>query len=310
MSTISPAALRTINPTEDPTSNGNPGHWPRDILEAYARYRGPYTLETAETILEEEPVELYNGWLVWQEMTNIKERRVVANIVAMLDISARKAGFGQSLPDQHECLLSDGSVVKPDASLISWQRLREEVTPYGPRQRPTLIGGPELVVEVRSPSNRRAQERRKRALYFANRVQIVWDVDEVAEVIWVYRAEAPAESTRFDLADLIDCEPLLPGWRRRVADIFAEQASAEVVAGEAAQAWRDEGRVEGMNEGMAQALRAVLPMLVRVRYAVDPPTNLALRLALADLAQLQELQVAVETSNTLDEWLVLVPRLS
>lgn len=118
-------------------------------------------------------------------------------------------------------------MVKPDASLISWQRLQQNVQPTGPRQRPILRGGPELVVEVRSPSNQRTQEKRKWAFYFANHVQIVWDVDEERQVIWVYRAEAPDKPRRYAGDDEIDCEPLLPGWRRRVADIFAEQASAD-----------------------------------------------------------------------------------
>lgn len=276
--------------------------WPRDLLEAYARYPGPYTIENAETILEEEPVELYNGWLVWQEMTDPRERRVVANIQDMLSISARNAGFGQALPDQLECLLSNGDVVKPDASLISWQRLRDNVKPYGPRGRPTLMGGPELVVEVRSPSNRRAQERRKRELYFANNVQIVWDVDEEHQVIWVYRAEAPDEPTRYGIEDEIDCEPLLPGWRRRVADIFAEQASAEVIAGEVAEEWKAAGR--------AEALREMLPRFVRLRFGAEPPADLSTRLAVCDLAQLEKLEASVETCESLDEWLALLPAIS
>lgn len=280
-----------------------PCHWPRDLQAAYARDRGPYTLENAEMIIDQEPVELYNGWLVWQDMTDMRERRVVANIQDMLSISARKAGFGQALPDQMECLLSNGDVIKPDASLISWQRLRTDVQPYGPRQRPTLMGGPELVIEVRSPSNRRAQERRKRALYFANRVQIVWDVDEPRQTIWVYRATAPQRPTRHGMADEIDCEPLLPGWRRRVADMFAEQASAEAVAGEVAQAWV----AEGIAEGAAQTLRQVLPVLVRAHYRAAPPEDLPARLAGCDLAHLQTLQAAVDTCPSLDAWLALLP---
>src|SRR6266550_3849492 len=116
-------ALTTLAPTIDQPQNGwpdenpsenpseNPGHWPRDLLAAHDRDAGPYTIENAETILEEEPVELYNGWLVCQAMTDLTERRVVANLQAMLDLSARKVGFGQALPDQVECLLNNGDVV-------------------------------------------------------------------------------------------------------------------------------------------------------------------------------------------------------
>ncbi len=289
--------------------------WPRDLLEAYGRDRGPYTMENAETILQEEPVELYNGWLVWQDMTDVHERRSVANIQDMLSISARKVGFGQALPDQLECLLSNGDVVKPDASLISWQRLQTAVLPTGPHQRQVLSGGPELVIEVRSPSNRRARERLKRELYFANQVQIVWDVDERRQIVWVYRVESPLQPTRHTVQDDIDCEPLLSGWRRRVADIFAEQASAEAMVGEVAQAWIAEGRAEGIAEGraegiaegIAQALRQLLPLLARTRYGAALPADLPARLAACDLQQLQMLQQDIANGVALAAWVALLP---
>jgi len=134
-------------------------------------------------------------------------------------------------------------------------------------------------------------------------VQIVWDVDERRQIVWVYRAESPVQPTRLTVQDGIDCEPLLPGWRRRVADIFAEQASAEAMVGEVAQAWMAEGRAEGM----AQMLCQVLPLLVRTRYGTALPADLPARLAACDLTQLQALQHAIETSPTLAAWLALLP---
>ena len=74
------------------------GNWPLNITQAYARYGGPYTALNAATLLEEEPLELYNGWLVWQDMTEPEERRIAANIQAILDLAARAAGFGQAFP--------------------------------------------------------------------------------------------------------------------------------------------------------------------------------------------------------------------
>ncbi|MBM3225122.1 MAG: Uma2 family endonuclease, partial [Candidatus Tectomicrobia bacterium] len=183
-------------------------------------------------------------------------------------------------------------------SLISWARLQNAVQPYGPRNRPTLIGGPELVIEVRSPSNRRAQERRKRRLYFANNVQTVWDVDADRQLIWVYHAAAPMAPQQYGVEDELDCTPFLPSWRR-VADIFAEQASAEAVAGEVAQAWRAEGR----DEGISETLRAVLPLLVQGRFGTPLPAQAIARLAQCPLPQLQRLQTAVQTSTSLEAWL-------
>lgn len=246
------------NGKQNPLVQERPDDWPRDILEAYGRGRGPYTVDNANTVLEEEAVELYNGWLVWQEMTNPIERRVVANVQAMLDLSARKAGFGQAMPDQLECLLSNGDVIKPDASLLSWDRLENGLVPTGPNERPLLRGGPELVIEVRSPSNWRAQERRKRQLYFTNQTQVVWDVDEEKQEIWVYNADRPDQPDQYQVGDEITCEPFLPGWRRAVADIFAEEASAEAVAGEVAVAWRAEGVEIGVAQRNLEIARAML----------------------------------------------------
>lgn len=305
MRTAAPVTLPSVGQPQPDLVDERPEHWPRDLLEAYARYRGPYTVENAETLLEEEAVELYHGWLVWQDMTDLPERRLVTTLQMMLDLSARKCGFGQTLSDQLECLLSDGSVVKPDASLVSWQRLQNDVGPSGPRQRLLLRGGPELVVEVRSPSNRRAQERRKRQLYFTNRVELVWDVDPVRQLIWVYQATAPAKPRQYTITDTIDCE-LLPGWQRQVADIFAAEASAEAVAGEVAQAWlaegRAEGQVEGRAEGRVEALREMLPMLVQMRFGAGLPADVATRLTRCQEAQLHHLQTAVTTCASLAEW--------
>ena len=194
MSAVATAEIAPQTQSEAPNRNGLPEGWLSDPLEALKRERGPFTAVTAEQILEEEAVELYNGWLVPQEMTDLVERKVVSTIQGMLDLSARKIDFGQAIMDQMECLLNNGTVIKPDCSLISWERFNRDVIPYGPNQRPTLIGCPELVIESRSPSNWRKQEAAKRALYFAHGTKIVWDVDEANNEIYVYRAEAPEAS--------------------------------------------------------------------------------------------------------------------
>ena len=286
------------------------GEWPRDILEAFSRHPGPYTLDDVTAILGEEPVELLNGWLVRQEMTDLFERRVVSNLQSALDLAAREAGFGQVLGDQTECLLSNGSVVKPDMALISYQRLATAI-PMGPLQRPTLIGSPELVIEVRSPSNRRTQEEFKRSLYFTNGTKMIWDVDDRRKQIWVYRAEHPDRPTHLKLHDTLDCEPLIPGWRRQMADLFAERVSAKALAGEVAVKWAAEGKAQGIAEGKAQgiaegesrALRALLPTLARLRFGADLPTDLPAKLAALRHDQLLHLQASIETSTTVTDWL-------
>ena len=60
----------------------------------------------------------------------------------------------------------------------------------------------------------------KRAEYFAAGTVVVWDVDPVACTIASYRAEHFDTPTVFNLEQIADAEPALPGWRVPVRDIF------------------------------------------------------------------------------------------
>lgn len=120
--------------------------------EAYRRYPGLYTIENAETLLTEEPLELYNGWLVWQEMTDPEERRIACNIQVILDITARVSEFGQAYLDQFECAMANGDEYKPDICILSNERYESKVEPVRVGGKLILKGSPELIVEIRSPS--------------------------------------------------------------------------------------------------------------------------------------------------------------
>lgn len=289
--------------------------WLFDPLEAQTRPRGPYTLENADPYLDQEAVELYNGWLVWQEMTDIKERTVMGTIYSMLDISARKLGFGQAVPDQAECLLRNGDVIKPDGCLLSWERLKTATVPQGPNNRILLLISPELVIESRSPSNRRRQEARKRAQYFAHGTEIVWDVDEANEVIYVYQAATPATPIRYGKTDEITCT-LLPGWRRRVADIFADRVSAEAVVGEVAEAWRTEGieigearGIEiGEARGIRQGLLAALELGLELKFGSAGLQWLPVLRQEQNVTILRTLYTAIKTAQTLEQLQALYRR--
>ncbi|MFN8491342.1 MAG: hypothetical protein U0350_27335 [Caldilineaceae bacterium] len=58
MSATSPVLDPPIEQPQNGLSQENLNRWPQDLLTAYARLRGPYTVENAETILDEEPVAL------------------------------------------------------------------------------------------------------------------------------------------------------------------------------------------------------------------------------------------------------------
>jgi Uma2 family endonuclease len=88
-----------------------------------------------------------------------------------------------------------------------------------------LEGAPVFAVEVRSehdygPAAERAMAA-KRADYFACGTLVVWDVDLLSEdVVKVYRASDPENSTTYRRGETAEAEPAVPGWRRPVDDLF------------------------------------------------------------------------------------------
>ena len=229
--------------------------WPEDILEAEARPRGPFDTYNASDILDEENLELYNGWPVFQPLTDMRERRIAGTIQEILSIAVRFAGFGQAYPDMVECKLKTGNTIKPDVCVVSVERAVNRVKEEGPNNRLLLQGGPELAIELRSPSNSRAGEREKRRQYFENDTLVIWDIDPERGKVWVYEQERPGISIGpLEVDDLISCEQILPGWRRVVGDLFRENLSAEGIAGEAVGVWREQGREQGLVEGEAQGI--------------------------------------------------------
>jgi Uma2 family endonuclease len=88
-----------------------------------------------------------------------------------------------------------------------------------------IEGPPTLAVEVRSENDygepAETEIAEKRADYFAAGTKVVWDVDPIAEVIHVYRASNPTQSTTYRHGQLADAEDAVPGWKISVDSIFA-----------------------------------------------------------------------------------------
>ncbi len=85
-------------------------------------------------------------------------------------------------------------------------------------------GAPTFAVEVRSEGDygprAEAEMAAKRADYFEAGTRVVWDVDPIAESVYVYRAATPDQPGRFHRGQEVDAEPAVPGWRVAVAWVF------------------------------------------------------------------------------------------
>lgn len=165
--------------------------------------------------------ELVNGRIVHAMASGELPTAVAEEIFVNLRTHAKKSGRGMAKADGVGYavpeLPSGRESFSPDVSYYVGPR---------PANRMRFIEGfPLFAVEVRSENDYgpAAEEEMaaKRTDYFTAGTQIVWDVDPRARCIYVYRAANPTEAHVFREGDMADAEPVVPGWRLPVADIFA-----------------------------------------------------------------------------------------
>ncbi|MGP0063151.1 MAG: Uma2 family endonuclease [Isosphaeraceae bacterium] len=153
--------------------------------------------------------------------TGRRPSRIAGIIFISLENYSRAIGRGEAYTDSMGFavpeLPSGRESFSPDASYY--------VGPFPADEMDFIKGPPTFAVEVRSKGDygnaAEAAMAEKRSDYFLAGTQVVWDVDPRSECIHVYRSDAPDRPTTFRKGQHADAEPILPGWRFAVDDIFA-----------------------------------------------------------------------------------------
>lgn len=158
--------------------------------------------------------ELVDGTLVEKAMS-YEASVVAATILFLLKsfVSQRRLGL-VSGADGFFRLMS--STRGPDVAFVSRDRLPGGVFPTQPC--PALA--PNLVVEVLSPGNTKAEMARKRLEYFHSGVELLWIVDCMHRSVAVYTS--PSDVVVLGEGETIDGGELLPGFKSPVAEFFAD----------------------------------------------------------------------------------------
>lgn len=104
-------------------------------------------------------------------------------------------------------------VYAPDVAFVAGDRL-----PPPSEQAGFLPLAPDFVVEVVSPSDRRREVRAKVADWLRYGTRVVWVLNPTSRAAEAWRADGPVEIRRSD--EEIDAEPVLPGFRCFVRDLF------------------------------------------------------------------------------------------
>ena len=164
--------------------------------------RGPGVYELIAGTLLEKPVSDFSSWFDGE-------------MFGLLRDHVKPRGLGWVHPASAYFRLPDG-LRAPDASFTPYAR-----RPGGLRRRGHSDVPPALVVEVLSPSNAAEEMRLKREIYFRAGVERVWEIDPEAGAAAVWAGPDDADRTDLGAGDVLAGDPVLPGFRLVLDDLFA-----------------------------------------------------------------------------------------
>lgn len=124
-------------------------------------------------------------------------------------------GTGQTADSSAGYILPDGAIRSPDASWLRNDRL--DSIPGDARSR-FLPLCPDFVIELRSPTDRLGMLQAKMTEYRANGARLGWLIDPASRQVLVYRPGAEVE--RLDEPAAVSGDPVLPGFRLRMGEIW------------------------------------------------------------------------------------------
>jgi Uma2 family endonuclease len=161
--------------------------------------------------------ELVNGELILMSPTGDKPGWAGDEIFFSLRSYVRMTSFGRAVSDNKGFLanLPHRKSFSPDAAFYTGQ-------PGEMRYFPDV---PVFAAEVRSENDYGPKAEQdmadKRADYFAAGCKVVWDVDLLsANVVRVYRSDAPDQPAYYKRGETAEAEPAVPGWKMLVDDLF------------------------------------------------------------------------------------------
>jgi Uma2 family endonuclease len=162
--------------------------------------------------------ELVQGRLVRMPPTGYEHGRIAANLIGFLQPFVRQNRSGVVLSSETGFMLNRAgepdTVLAPDLAFVSNERAP------APEEHGFARLAPDLVAEVASPGQTRAQMEVKARLYLDAGVRVLWVIWPESRTVDVWRAGVAAGTTRTE-ADTLDGEDVLPGLVIAVGDIFA-----------------------------------------------------------------------------------------
>jgi len=158
--------------------------------------------------------ELVRGEIVEMPGPTWRHGEIAGNVYFAIKSYLRGNPIGRVVVESGAIVERDPDTVRgPDVSFMGKDRM-----PLDAEMACYADGGPDLCVEVLSPSNTRRQMREKIVEYFSSGSKLVWLVDPDDRSVTVY--EKPDEGRMLHQGTVIDGGDVLPDFSCPVADFF------------------------------------------------------------------------------------------
>ncbi|MDH3600059.1 MAG: Uma2 family endonuclease [Candidatus Tectomicrobia bacterium] len=155
-------------------------------------------------------------WVLVEKVMGFRESCLAGALLAELRNFVRPRNLGLVTGEAGLMRLAPDLVRIPDVAFIAWNRLPARRMPT--ESIPDVA--PDLVVEILSEINTPGEMQRKRRDYFASGVRLIWLVDPETRSVEVYtNADS---STPLQEGDILEGEPVLPGFTLSLRELFAE----------------------------------------------------------------------------------------
>lgn len=181
---------------------------------------GDMTAEDFRRLPEGPPYhELIDGELILQESPTTGHQDAIGELFYAVRKWVEGSHPGRVFMSPLDVYLTDRNVFHPDLLFVS-QRRQAIIQPDG------VYGGPDLVVEVLSPSTACRDRGRKREVYAESGVLEMWHLDGVRREVAVYRFETMRDRPVRVLDEkAVLTSRLLPGFAVALADVFNPKIS-------------------------------------------------------------------------------------
>ena len=105
-------------------------------------------------------------------------------VILQLALYARETGAGAAFDSNTGFTLPDGSMRSPDAALVSWPRWNALSAVDQEKFAPIC---PDILIELRSPSDSLPELQSKMRLWIANGAELAWLIDPLRKAVEIYR---------------------------------------------------------------------------------------------------------------------------